>query len=148
MKNILVAIEDCETTTIESSIMERTRELAAAFGSKVWLIHVVPHPGEAPFNIDREVIRREVAAEYRHEHDFLQHLAGCLRDRGIEAKALLIEGSPARALREEADRLQVDLMILGCHQHGLAYGVLLDTTEEGLLGRCRCPMMFVPLAEG
>lgn len=148
MKNLLVAIEDCETTTIESSIMERARELAAAFGSRVWLVHVVPRPGEAPFNIDREVMRREVAAEYRHEHDFLQHLAGCLRERGVEARALLIEGSPARALQQEADRLKVDLMILGCHRHGLAYGVLLDATEEGLLGKCRCPMMFVPLSGG
>ena len=90
-------------------------------------------------------MRREVAAEYRHEHEYLQYLAGCLRERGIEAKSLLIEGSPVARLVEEAVRLEVDLVILGCHRHGVSYGVLLDATEEGMLGKCRCPMLFVPL---
>ena len=40
-----------------------------------------------------------------------------------------------------------DLVVLGCHRHGVSYGVLLDATEEGMLGKCRCPMLFVPLEE-
>lgn len=146
MKNILLAIEDCEATTIASPLVERAMELASAFSSKVWLVHVVPHPGEPPFNLDREVLRREVAAEYRQEHDYLQHLALCLRDRGIDASSLLVEGSPAATLLAEVDRLQADLVMLGCHSHGVSYGVVLDTTEEGVLGKCRCPMMFVPVS--
>ena len=145
MKNILLAIEDCEATTIASPLVERALELASAFSSKVWLVHVVPHPGEPPFNLDREVLRREIAAEYRQEHDYLQHLALCPRDRGIDASALLVEGSPASTLLAEVDRLQADLVMLGCHSHGVSYGVVLDTTEEGMLGKCRCPMMFVPV---
>jgi nucleotide-binding universal stress UspA family protein len=90
-------------------------------------------------------MRREVAGEYRHEHEHLHYLAKCLRERGIEAKSLLIEGSPVPRLIEEAVRLEVDLVVLGCHRHGVSYGVLLDATEEGMLGKCRCPMLFVPL---
>ena len=145
LKNILLAIEDCETTTIASPLVERAMELASAFSSKIWLVHVVPHPGEPPFNLDREVLRHEVAAEYRQEHDYLQHLALCLRDRGIDAGSLLVEGTPAATLLAEVDRLQADLVMLGCHLHGVSYGVVLDTTEEGVLGKCRCPMMFVPV---
>lgn len=148
MKNILVAIEDCEATTIASPIMEHVLELAGAFSSKVWLVHVVPHPGPPPFNIDREVLRREVATEYCHEHDFLQHLAQCLRDRGVDASSLLVEGSPATSLLEEASLRKADLVMMGCHRHGVSYGVVLDTTEEGMLGKCRCPIMFVPVVEG
>ena len=48
-------------------------------------------------------------------------------------------------LIEEAVRLEVDLVVLGCHRHGVSYAVLLDATEEGMLGKCRCPMLFVPL---
>jgi hypothetical protein len=91
VKNILVAIDDCEATTIASPILQRAIELAGAFSSKVWILHVVPHPGEAPFNVDSRLLRREVAAELRHEHGFLQHLAQGLRDRGIDATALLFE---------------------------------------------------------
>lgn len=145
MKNILVAIDDCAATTITSPLLERSIELAAAFSSRVWLVHVVPRPGEPPFNVDPGVMRREVAGEYRHEHEHLHYLARCLRERGIEAKSLLIEGSPVSRLIEEAVRLEVDLVVLGCHRHGVSYGVLLDATEEGMLGKCRCPMLFVPL---
>ena len=46
MKNILMTVEDCDTTTIASSIVEKTLELASTFSSKVWILHVAPpsHP--------------------------------------------------------------------------------------------------------
>jgi nucleotide-binding universal stress UspA family protein len=147
VKNILVAIDDCEATTIESPILERTIELATAFSSKVWILHIVPHTGEAPFNVDSKVLRREAAAELHHEHKFLQHLAQCLRDRGIDATALLVEGPIIKTILKESDRLDIDLIVLGCHRHSLLYGVLVEFTEEGLLSKCPRPIMFAPLLD-
>ena len=147
MKNILVAIDDCEITTIESPIIKRTLELARAFSSKVWILHIVPHPGDPPFNIDSRVLRREVAAEYRHEREFLQHLAQCLRDRVVDATALIVKGSIIKTILNESNRLDIDLIILGCHKHGLLYGAVMDVTEEGLLSKCPRPIMFVPILE-
>jgi nucleotide-binding universal stress UspA family protein len=147
VKNILVAIDDCEVTTIASPIMERTLELACAFSSKVWILHIVPHPGQPIFNMDEQLLRGEVAAEYRHEHEFLQQLAHCLRDRDIDATALLVEGPIVRTILKESDRLDIDLIVLGCHRHGLLYGALIEVTEEGLLSKCPRPIMFVPLPE-
>ena len=145
MKNILVAIDDCETTTITTPIMEQTLELASAFSSKVWILHIVPPPGQPPFNIDSKMLRGEVAEELRHEHKFLQHLAQGLRDQGIDATALLIEGGITRTILKESDRLDIDLIILGCHKHGLLYGALMEFTEEGLLSKCPRPIMFIPV---
>ena len=147
MKNILVAIDSCEATTIASPIMERTIELANAFSSKVWVLHVVPHPRHEPFNVDSKTMRREFAAELRHEHEFLQHLAKCLRDRAVDAKALLVEGATIKTILKESERLDVDLVVLGCHGHGLLYGALTDVTDEGLLSKCARPLMFIPLPE-
>ena len=147
MKNILVAIDSCETITIASPIMERTLELASAFSSKVWILHIVPHSRQPPFNVDSKTLRREVAAEFRHEHEFLQHLATCLRDRGVDANALLVEGATIRTILKEAERLDIDLIVVGCHKHGLIYGALVDVTEEGLLSNCSRPIMFVPEPE-
>ena len=147
VKNILVAVESCETITIASPIMERTLELASAFLSKVWVLHIVPYSREAPFNVDTKTLRKEVATELHHEHDFLQHLAQCLRDRDIDASALLVEGPTIRTILKESDRLDIDLIILGCHSHGLLYGALIDATEEGLLSKCPRPIMFVPMPE-
>lgn len=147
MKNILVAIDSCEAITIASPIMERTLELAGAFSSKVWILHIVPYSRQPPFNVDARTLRREVAAELRHEHEFLQHLARCLRDRNVDATALLVEGATIKTILKESERLDIDLIISGCHKHGLLYGALMNVTEEGLLNSCSRPIMFVPEPE-
>ena len=147
MKNILVAIDTCEAITIASPIMARTLELAGAFSSKVWILHIVPPSRQPPFNVDNKTLRREVAVEFRHEHDFLQHLAQCLRDRDVDANALLVKGATIKTILKEADRLDIDLIVLGCRKHGLLYGALMDVTEEGLLGNCSRPLMFIPEPE-
>ena len=148
MKNILIVIDNCEDTSITSPIIERTFELAGAFSSKVWILHIVPSTSQStPFNIDSKVLRREIAAELRNEHDFLQHLAQCMRDRDIDAKALLVEGATIRTILKESERLDIDLIVLGCHKHGQLYGVLTEFTEEGLLSKCSRPVMFIPLQE-
>jgi nucleotide-binding universal stress UspA family protein len=131
-----------------SSIIERTRELADAFASRVWVMHIAPPSRQAaPFNVDSSVLRHEAAAELCNQHEFLQYLAHCLRERGIDAGALLLEGPTIRTLLKEAQRLDIDLIILGCHKHDALYGVLLEFTEEGLLSKCPCPIMFVPVPE-
>lgn len=148
MKNILVAIDSCDNTSIASPIIEKVLELARAFSSMVWVIHIVPDMHQpAPFNIDSKVLRREVAAELCNEHDFLQHLAQCLRDRGIDAKALLIEGATIKTILKESNRLDIDLIVLGCHRHALLYGVLTEFTEEGILSECPRPIMFIPMPD-
>ena len=145
MKNILVVVDCCETTTIASPIMKRSLELASVFSSKVWILHVVPHSHQTPFNVDSKILRREAADEFRHEHDFLQHLAQCLRDRDIDATALLVQGAAINTILKESERLDIDLIVLGCQRHSLLYGALMDVTEEGLLSKCAYPIMFVPM---
>lgn len=144
MKKILVAIDSCETTTAASPIMEKSTEIAQAFSSKVWLVHVVPPSREAPYNVDAQVSRNEAAAELHHEHEYLQYLAKCLQDRDIDASALLVQGSITGSLLKESERLGIDLVIVGCHKHGKLYGALMDATEEGLLSKCSKPIMFIP----
>ncbi|MCG6865985.1 MAG: universal stress protein [Thiogranum sp.] len=147
MKNILVAIDDHEAITVASPIVARTLELATAFSSKVWLLHIVPPARQPPFNIDKDVLRKEMAGELRHEHKSLQHLAQSLRERHADVTALLVEGAIIRSILDESERLDIDLIVLGCHRHGLLYGALTEFTEEGLLSKCPRPIMFVPITE-
>ena len=144
VKNILMTIEDCETTSISSPIVEKTIELASAFSSKVWILHIVPPSRQSPYNVDNKMFRHEVASELRHEHDFLQHLAKCMQDENIEATALLVQGSIMSTILQESERLVIDLVVLGCHKQGLLYSALMDDTDEGLLAKCSRPIMFVP----
>ncbi len=139
-----MTIEDCETTTIASPVVEKTLELASAFSSKVWILHIVPPSRQSPYNVDNKMFRHEVAAELRHEHDFLQHLAKCMQDANIDVTALLVQGSIISTILQESERLDIDLAVLGCHKQGLLYSALMDDTDEGLLAKCSRPVMFVP----
>ena len=70
-----------------------------------------------------------------------------MRDRDVDANALLVEGATIRTILKEAERLDIDLIVVGCHKHGVIYGALVDVTEEGLLSNCSRPIMFVPEPE-
>ena len=145
MKNILLTIKDYETTSISSPIVEMTAELAGYCSGKVYLLHVTPPPRDAPFNIDSEMFRREIANELRHEHKSLQDLAKCMRDKGIDTTAMLVQGSIVSTILHESRRLSIDLLILGRHKHGPLYSILMDDTDEGLLAKSDCPVMFIPI---
>lgn len=144
MKNILMTIDDCETTTIASPIVEKTLELASTFSSKVWVLHIAPATNQSPYNVDRKIFRRDVAAEFCKEHDFLQHLAKCMRDKNIDASALLVQGSIINTILVESERLVIDLVILGCHKHGQLFSAMVNDIDENLLAKCSFPIMFVP----
>ena len=93
------------------------------------------------------MLRREVAGELRHEHEFLQHLTQCLRNRDVDTTALLVEGAIIKTILKESDRLDIDLIVIGCHGHGMIYGALLEFTEQALLSKCPGPVMLVPILE-
>ena len=144
MKKILAAIESCETTTVASPIIEQATELADALSCKVWLLHVVPPTRQPPFNIDSKLSRHETATELRQEHDYLQQLAKCMQEKDINTSALLAQGPIINTILKEIRRLEIDLVLLGCRKHGKLYGAFMENTEEGLLSKCPCPIMFVP----
>ena len=147
MKNILVAIDSFEATTTMSPLIEKTIELANAFASRVWVLHVVPQSGPPPYNVDKKIFRAELAHELHDEHEYLQLFSNCLRERDIESTSLLVEGPTIKTILHESDRLNVDLVILGCHKHSELFGALMNDTDEGLLARCTRPTMFVPTSE-
>ena len=147
MKKILVVVDSFENVTISSPLLEKTIELASTFSSKVWLLHVVPPGGHSPFNIDNDIFRREVAHELRQEHKYLQQLAQSLRDNTIDATSVMLKGDMVKSILSEAEKLDVDLIILGCHMHRELVGVLTRDTAKTLLGKCAHPIMFIPILE-
>ncbi|MCW8924520.1 MAG: universal stress protein [Gammaproteobacteria bacterium] len=147
MKNILVAIDDCQNTTVASPLIQRTIELASVFSSKVRIVHVVPGSRQFPFNVDKKMLRHEAANELHDEHEFLQQLSKSLRDLSIDASSLLVKGATVKTILDESDRLNIDLIILGRHKHGDLYNSLISGVEEGVLRKCAHSVMFVPTLE-
>ena len=145
MNNILLTIKEFENASIASPIVQQTVDLARCSSSKVHVLHVVPASNKLPYNVDAELFRRGVADELRHEHKFLLQLTQEIRKADVDARALLVKGPIISMILYEAERLAVDLIVLGRHRHGPLYLSLMDNTDQGLIAKCECPVMFVPI---
>ena len=145
MKNILLTIKEFENASITSPIVQQTIELASCTTSKVHVLHVVPASNQTPYNVDAGLFRSGVAAELRHEHKCLQQLTEEMRKADVDARALLVKGPIISMILHEAERLVVDLIVVGRHRHGPLYLALMDNTDQGLIAKCDCPVMFVPI---
>ena len=145
MNNILLTIKEFANASITSPIVKQTVDLARCTASKVHVLHVVPTSHQTPYNIDAELFRRGVADELRHEHKCLQQLTEDIRRTDVDARALLVQGPIISVILHEAERLAVDLIVLGRHRHGPLYLTLMDNTDQGLIAKCECPVMFVPI---
>jgi nucleotide-binding universal stress UspA family protein len=145
MNNILLTIKEFENASITSPIVQQTVDLARCLSSKVHVLHVVPASHQTPYNVDAELFRRGIADELRHEHKCLQQLTEEMREADVDARALLVKGPIINMILYEAERLAVNMIILGRHRHGPLYLKLMDNTDQGLIAKCECPVMFVPI---
>lgn len=139
---MLVAVDFSPVTDAVLAMLVRIGAVAPV---KVFLVHVAPpDPAFVGYGAGPDVVRDQVAAELRTYHQNLQALADRLRDRGIEATALLLQGPTVETLLAETEKRQVGLVILGSHGHGAAYDLLVGSVAEGLVKRSKVPVLLVP----
>ena len=141
MKNILVTI-DFEEKAI--SLVEKAAEFAEKFGSKVWIVHIAaPDPDFLSYEPGPQYIRDSRAEELRKEHRIIQDFTKMLTDQGIDAEGLLIQGPTQEMILAESEKLNIDLIIIGHHAHGLLYKIFAGSVaSQQMLGvtTISCPI--------
>jgi nucleotide-binding universal stress UspA family protein len=142
MKNILVPVDFSKIT---DPVIAAARGFAQAFSAKLWLVHVAaPDPDFVGYEVGPQSVRDQRATHLRDEHRRLQEEAARLRDDGIDAAALLIQGPTVEKILSEARRIEADLIVMGSHGHGAVYRTLLGGVSENVLRRAECPITIVP----
>jgi len=142
MKNILVALELDE---FDELLMNQAVELAKAFDSKLWLIHIAaPEPDFVGYEVGPQYIRDSRADELRYEHKLLQQHSTDLNDKGIKAEGLLIQGATIEMIIEESKKLRVDLIITGHHDRGFLFKALRGSVSEKIIKGSKIPILIVP----
>ena len=151
MKRILVAIDLSDVTAV---MLDVASELASEFKAKLYLVHVakvphtyVAHGGGAQFGFDPAytvLSRDEIAHQLRDEHRELQEHGARIEGEGVQVAALLLPGDPVVKILEEAEKLDVDLIVMGSHGHGAIYELLVGSVTEGVLRKTRRPVLVVP----
>lgn len=112
----------------------------------VHLLHVAPPDSDfVGYENDPPVMREQIAAAFHREHRLLQSIAGDLRHSGVNAKALLVQGETVPTIVAQADKLNVDLIVAGAHEHGAVYQLLLGDVAQELLRESGKPVLTVPL---
>ena len=95
-----------------------------------------------------DVVRQAMAERYHHEHQQLQASAQVLRDQGLAATALLIQGATAETIVAQAEALAVDYLVLGSHGHGPIRDSLLGSVSRDVIRSARVPVVIVPFQVG
>lgn len=143
MQNILVTVEFEDKAAV---LVESAAELARKFGSKVWLIHIAaPDPDFIGYEIGPQYIRDSRAEDLRKEHRLLQKYADHLNNRGINAEGLLIQGGTTDLILEECEKLNIDLIVIGHHKHGMLYKLFFGNTDIDIVNRAKLPVLVIPL---
>jgi nucleotide-binding universal stress UspA family protein len=128
--------------------LESAIRMAHDVGGRIVLVHAIPplgSPGLDPAHPARASLRNEsadlAAAIDANPAERLQRL---VREQGIDVELVSLPGRPVDVLVEEAERLQARAVVVGTHgRTGLALGFL-GSVAEGVLERCRRPVVIVP----
>ena len=143
--NILVAVDISEATP---RVMQVTERVARQSSGKVRLLHVAEaEPDFMGYDAGPEVVRDQVAKEFREEHREVQMHAEALREAGIEASARLIQGPIVDTVFAEAKRFEADMLIVGSHGFGAVYDLLIGSISRGILKDADIPVLVVPIRD-
>ncbi len=143
MKNILVTIDFSEN---ENILLDKAFQMADAFNSKLWLMHIAaPDPDFVGYEVGPQYIRDSKATELKKEHKLLQEYSSNLKKKGIDSEGLLVQGATIEMIIKESEKLNVDLIIAGHHDHGFFYNAFIGSVSGDLIKKSKIPVLIVPL---
>ncbi|MBT8196183.1 MAG: universal stress protein [Bacteroidia bacterium] len=144
MRNILVCIDFHEKTSV---LIDKAREFAKVFGAKLWLVHIAaPDPDFVGYEVGPQYIRDARADELKEEHHALMDYSKNLKEEGIDAEGLLVQGDINDLIGEEAKKLKVDLIITGHHEHSFIYEAFFGSTAKAIVGKSDVPVLVMPFS--
>ena len=126
-------------------VVEWAARLALGLRAELTLVHVAePDPAFVGYDAGPQSVRDARAHEFRSAHRRIQELADGLRERGVSAKALLVQGPTVETLVAEARRERAEVVVVGSHNRGALAKALLGSVSEGVLRAGCCPVLVVP----
>lgn len=159
IKKILV----CKDLSKQSSnVIRYALELGSKFDAEIHIVHVMPTVEHAVLNMvaiqmgpdklaELNALNEESMAEQTKEQlktilqDERQHLEVNL---STPPMVEVHHGEPVPIILEVADRLEVDMIILGSHSKGKLHYAFLGSVAEKILRKTHRTVMIVPPAVG
>ncbi|CAG8868806.1 hypothetical protein PS627_03189 [Pseudomonas fluorescens] len=141
-------------------VMQHALVMARTFGAELYVIHAVEPMGQFAESLLQSYLDERTLDQLHSQGvntvmaNIEQRVLANFRDElGEEADLALIkavrvrQGDPASVILEQAQRLDVDLLIFGSHCQGAGAEVPLGRTAVRLLQLSPVPIYMVPLAQ-
>jgi nucleotide-binding universal stress UspA family protein len=135
--NVLAAVD---LSIASVSTMKTAERLAALFGGRVRLLHVVEPMRFTYLAPDQW----DEPAYERRSHDAFERFASPFKDISSEDRVVL-HGLPAETIAEEAEAWHADVVVVGSHGKGWVDRVLVGSTTERLVTQLPTSILVVPL---
>jgi len=137
--HILVPLDGSD---LAESVLEPAAELARATGARMTLAHVISiitvlGPRILP------LVQHELEPELERAAAYLERVAARLRTEGLEVDIKAFHGkTPALALSEMAEKLDVDVIAMASHGYGGLKRALLGSVADKLLRVSSLPVLI------
>jgi nucleotide-binding universal stress UspA family protein len=136
MKTIVVGYDESDAAR---RALDRTAELAQAFGSRIVVTSVAPVLAPAGRGVGAV---DPVEPLEQHERE-LEHARELLARRGLDATLQPAVGDPASAIVDVAEREAADLVVVGTREPGLLERLLGTSVSAGVSRRAHCDVLIV-----
>jgi nucleotide-binding universal stress UspA family protein len=147
---LLVAVD---FNGMDRVLMEVERH-ARPHDALVTLVHVAqPDPEfvgylksyDPSVQMQTDVKRTPKAETLRREHQQIQAIGETLRNKGPRVgDAITVQGPVLASILDQARKLDVDLLIMGSHQHGALYRLVHGDTAAEAVMQAPCAILVVP----
>jgi nucleotide-binding universal stress UspA family protein len=115
---------------------------AKEFSAELILLHVVEPVaigyGSDLFPVPMAEVFKEMSGYARAE---IAKLAAEAREKGVEARELVVQGKPSSEVLRVAEQETVSLIVLGTHGKGMLDHAIFGSTTERVVRRAPCPVL-------
>ena len=139
MKRILVAVDGSQPS-VKAARM--AADIALKFGATLVLVHVVPKLLLPPdvYGLTLAEVEREHRA---YAEKILQGAIASLREPGLVTETIVLYGSPAEAIAEQAASPEVGLVVVGSRGQGAVARAFVGSVSDRLVHISPKPILVV-----
>lgn len=147
-ERILVPLDGSEHSL---RALENAIQIAKKFGSRISLIHIysIVVPSVSPIFLSESVaLAPEIVAELGEAKskvgaDILTEGEKRVVTEGIQVEKMLVEGHVVEKILENAEKGEVNLIVMGARGLGRMKEVLLGSVSHSITRHAKCPVLVV-----
>jgi len=137
MKKILVAHDGSDTA---DRALFKAAMIAQRFGANLTVISVIPNLCFTEIGTDCETVTQLYRAETEGAMEGVKDL---LKEKGIEAETIVLEGSPADVIVDHARGMGMDLVVIGSTGKQATERTLLGSVSTKVAANAPCSVLVV-----